>query len=728
MEGAEHEVERLRDAFRQRAISLATMSRPLRLVTGFAIAQLLATAVAVAVRSVPGPFVTVKYELNHGEVGVSLVLFLACLVFLSLAWSYLLTGVLHAHFWGRALGLVAFTVAMRTFLVTTYSDTLLGSGILALFWVLALAITVVDGRAARAGAPERAHTNRIRVVTFVLVLILTIAFYAVGGITDPATVGFGVFEQLTTMTFFLIPLLFLAGTDFAEWGEIAGGRIASVVRRRGLVISAATTVVVAAAIAAGMAWLTGPSAIPEQLVLGSIGVVSIGALVRLARKGGRWHPRVSYTAMVLGTGVALVWDLGGSAVLRNLQPGVVIRQTDLGTLEVFAHQHDPQFTIEHPPRWTESEIKTRPAGEGVRFGETSERVAPQAVLVVAHAPATSPASPAAGLPEVVAGLDYKVADARGPTDADGWRTWTFSGGDKAGHDVVGQVRTRTMGDRIYTFVGDSPPNRQDSVLGAYDQMAASFSTTLPTFGEAFNIVAVLKDHLEWLPWVIMGLVAVVMIAARVARRHQGILGTALLFLGIASIIRVLDRGIPGSAGALGIGTTLHGLTAQGTLLTVALLTIIVLAWILLRHRSSDRSPAVIGALLAANLALLGVYAIYILYITAIEAGGTFSLAQGAVILMALLWDITMSGQSVTNSGDPWFPRHARVLMFFGYILLVAAAVLFFSSQHEVVHGLHTEPDFEAELWPALGVLSLGVPFLIAILVLSVTRPPPPAPD
>ena len=127
---------------------------------------------------------------------------------------------------------------------------------------------------------------------------------------------------------------------------------------------------------------------------------------------------------------------------------------------------------------------------------------------------------------------------------------------------------------------------------------------------------------------------------------------------------------------------------------------------------------VLGPLLALTIGLALVYVVLTVYQRAIEAGGSFSLAQAGVILLALLWEIMMSGASITNQGGRWFPRHARVLMFFGYILLVATAVLFFSTQHEVIHGTHAEPDFESEAWPPFGVLSLGIPLLIAVVVVT----------
>ena len=98
-----------------------------------------------------------------------------------------------------------------------------------------------------------------------------------------------------------------------------------------------------------------------------------------------------------------------------------------------------------------------------------------------------------------------------------------------------------------------------------------------------------------------------------------------------------------------------------------------------------------------------------------SAGARLSIAQAIVILLALLWELTVSGESITNGHSSWFPRAARVLAFCGYIMLVATAVLFFSSLRVRNLGTVLEPQFESEAWPALGILQLGVPALLCLV-------------
>ena len=65
----------------------------------------------------------------------------------------------------------------------------------------------------------------------------------------------------------------------------------------------------------------------------------------------------------------------------------------------------------------------------------------------------------------------------------------------------------------------------------------------------------------------------------------------------------------------------------------------------------------------------------------------------------------MSGEAITNRHDRGFPRHARILVYFGYIVGVAAALAFFSSIRTA--GGVAEPLFERENFSDTGLLFLG---------------------
>ncbi|MGH7910845.1 MAG: hypothetical protein ACREOV_03910, partial [Candidatus Dormibacteraceae bacterium] len=106
------EAETLADHFRQTLISLRGMDLWPRRAALLAVAGMFVAALLMATHGLPGP------EVSTGGAGtIPLVQLLGCAVLSVLAWSYLLAGVLHAH-WGLRLPvMVLFTLARLTFVV-----------------------------------------------------------------------------------------------------------------------------------------------------------------------------------------------------------------------------------------------------------------------------------------------------------------------------------------------------------------------------------------------------------------------------------------------------------------------------------------------------------------------------------------------------------------------------------------------------------------------------------
>ena len=95
-----------------------------------------------------------------------------------------------------------------------------------------------------------------------------------------------------------------------------------------------------------------------------------------------------------------------------------------------------------------------------------------------------------------------------------------------------------------------------------------------------------------------------------------------------------------------------------------------------------------------------------------------SIVAGVVLVMALLRELIASGAAVTNPHDRWAPRPARVLLYLGYILLVASSVLFFATLHTDSGAPH-EALFDSEQFVNDGVLFLGLPLVLALFVAGV---------
>jgi hypothetical protein len=110
-----------------------------------------------------------------------------------------------------------------------------------------------------------------------------------------------------------------------------------------------------------------------------------------------------------------------------------------------------------------------------------------------------------------------------------------------------------------------------------------------------------------------------------------------------------------------------------------------------------------------------------------------SIWAAITLLIAMGWDITLSGESFTNHGGRHAPRATRVLCFLGYVLLLAATVLFYSAQKAVTTGAGTEAFFEPEAVTMAGLFRLGLPVALLLFLLRLgsgrddDREPPPQP-
>jgi hypothetical protein len=88
-------------------------------------------------------------------------------------------------------------------------------------------------------------------------------------------------------------------------------------------------------------------------------------------------------------------------------------------------------------------------------------------------------------------------------------------------------------------------------------------------------------------------------------------------------------------------------------------------------------------------------------------------------VVALMWDIAFSGETITNGGNRWIPRHARVSLYFGYVMLVVANILYFSSLR-FPSGTRVEAQFESDIWVQSGMIQLGIPLLLTLFIVKLS--------
>jgi hypothetical protein len=224
-----------------------------------------------------------------------------------------------------------------------------------------------------------------------------------------------------------------------------------------------------------------------------------------------------------------------------------------------------------------------------------------------------------------------------------------------------------------------------------------------------------------LPWLAIGVVAAVLAFKRARLPEPSALASGSFFIVVVAATFVLTSLAP-------IGITLfgHGADSLPRLrlaylrVTVAVIALIFLGWLALTRQLRAQAPG-----LAALFVLLG--ALQLLdwirgvYAAALDVSGRFSVLQGLLILGALLWDVLMSGKSVTNVYGRRLPRHARVLLFLGYEMLVATAVLYFSSARDHSTGHAVDSLFDSDPWVLFGLVALGMPMLVCLFLLKAGR-------
>jgi hypothetical protein len=150
-------------------------------------------------------------------------------------------------------------------------------------------------------------------------------------------------------------------------------------------------------------------------------------------------------------------------------------------------------------------------------------------------------------------------------------------------------------------------------------------------------------------------------------------------------------------------------------------TFALLGWIAANSRTVDwRTP--LRILLTFNCSLGLIFLLAGSYAAGLHAAESLIVIDALIFLVAILWDILASGHSITNIESVWFPRRSRLLLFFSFISLTLACVVFFGSMDGPHENLH---KFRLALNPDLAVLyglTLFAPaMLCALFVLRVGK-------
>jgi hypothetical protein len=142
---------------------------------------------------------------------------------------------------------------------------------------------------------------------------------------------------------------------------------------------------------------------------------------------------------------------------------------------------------------------------------------------------------------------------------------------------------------------------------------------------------------------------------------------------------------------------------------------LLIAWA--RRQDTRRWARQIIGLIGAIVALDVMYRLY----THALSVGEISAWAALTLLLAVIWEVIMSGETITNQGSHGIPRSSRVLGFSGYAIMVCGAVLFFSAQAGS-NGARSDQFFEPEAVTQAALFAFALPLFVLMFFL------PPSPE
>ena len=743
----EHHHHSVLDSLRDRAISVRTMDWRVRIVT-----------LIVAVQGVLVAAMVVDHGARLGLMNVSAVhdqlalmpslIFWSCVGFTVIAWAYVLAGAFHGHLVLRplAIGVFVFTsrplwdLAAQAWAPAHFAVMAALVGLAA----LGLGTWVLDLLNRRRGAERLAHHHRLRLPTAGLTLLLLTAVFAGTWVADqhahaPLLFSESIYNHLYTLTDFLVPMLLLTAVDFTDVGY-AGSEV--VTRLAGRVrppyVTAAAAAVAAILIMAWLLEINPRHPFPfafywqgdlEQLAYGGLALVGGVLLVRRAGPalGGGGVPYVAIAvAAVLAYGVNYL-------ALQLILPRVLDTKAGItsagSVLTAYNHTAAPVFSIRYPAPW---EVKaTEPATEKdlglYSFNGLQTGLAGVFYVVVVRDENSEPAAVAANGRSLVSLLK---GDLKGDFVASGdWQQADYSTNQGA---VLGRIWVRQKAGYFWGLVGNGNSASFPIVAPTFQEMVQSWSPSLAPGGRSHSsesAASVIQRVTHWLSvgqalfWLAVALAAAALLVGIPRWRWSGA-PAALVFAYVFGILtfgphlRALATAGADSA-HVKLGSFPHAFGTWALTWTVAIGTLLAVAYWAVRRRHDPRWRRLLGMLLLLELALVVVDLMYWGYGREISANGQFPVLAALVIILALAWDVVMSGDSITNRHSVHFPRHTRVMLLMGYEMLVSTAVLFLSSLQVQATGGAVESLFESDRYPQSGLIQLAIPVVLVLFLLQV---------
>lgn len=747
------EISSLRAVFRERRISLRTMDRPLRLATGGALASLLGVALLIALRDIPAPKVVLGRS-GGQVVEVSAILFIATLVLLALGLAYLITGAILAS-WPVALATLALITVVVGLQAGAFGSVIGGvsflgllpgwarwmsRGLLVGLWLVAAAAWAWDRRT---GQPA---TRRLRLMVLTGYFAIFASYFVLLRIAAPTVGGLDLYPGviglvMVDIVLLVHPVLLAAAVDFGEWGGLLGERLTTGLRHKSERAPALLASCLAASLlvygylklAPGMSLFSGAriwKASRSVLILAvALGIVLlVGRALAVHRR--RWPTTLNFAVIfaVCAVGSYLIAPI--SAVLAHDFTGVgkPVEQVEDGRFTSSADvvtgrggTGNTAFTVLIPRGWLHRssgglELWTNYAVPGAKAGQSS---APFERMGVASFPATLTASEFAhassGMtmtgPQVtdgpwtsvpitmpdLAGIIWTRPDPQAPGT-----TYILEALVKGAPLAAVEPELRAIAD-TFRPVGEPAAALPDGTeAGAETDTDPVFDRTqLIDVGITFALLLCLLTALAF-----------------TGRRWPARMVATVLLLGLTASFTVIYFADSLGRALVGEGTRWPYVSKLGLLTGMGVLGLLIVAattrWPAARRR---RLLAGLTGLLATTWVLEGMD---LLYDSALRASRV-SVWAAVTVLVAAAWDVTMSGESLTNHGTRHAPRASRVLAFLGYVVLLAATVLFYTAQRAVGSGKATEAFFEPESVTRDGLFRIALPVAVLLFLLRFGR-------
>lgn len=758
-------------SLKERLISWPSMRPPLRLITGVAIAQLLAAGLIVALHGVG--FRQINLGLQSGrDVEMAQPYFWISIVFAILAIAFLMTGALLMRWPLRLLALAIFS-AFIILPIAPASFTSVRMVVVALIWLWGAMITVALADPTW-GAEKRDLYHRLRTTILRRLAPLRARLRWVGGPLLPArtlailllalaalylallaTTGWmqgsnnllfqlTIGTQLQTLSFALVPFLFLAGSDFAELGELLASGLASATRavsaRRSNWLTLGLTVIVAATIA----YFTRPTittirgfalAYGGDLLLATLVGLALFAVLRWGRAAIDAPLKVGGLALLLASlgYFALAWcSIAYAAAHTPSVTNVTIADYAIYTPPVGT---TPSFSVPYPADWKQSFTQSR--GDMLASFNGLDQTFPGAAFVAAHQDSAANADTASQTLSALLNAEFttsgSVLSVQDVGGSGSWRELRYTLTDPTGKTLtlVGEAWSRALDGRDWAIIGLTTTASQSVNFPVFDEMASAWRPDLlakvpdVSKGDTGAVIQRIAALFLGLLPLLLGLALGYWMIRRGAK-HERAWQTAGAFVAALGLL-VGAQQLPNMLQALGLPYTsvwFTGLDVGSLLQAVAIATLAFVIYVAVRRRGDARWIDLVRLALRLNVGLLFVWLMLLLYDRAIElskssADHPLSWAAALIVLIALGWDLLMSGESFTNRDDERLPRHTRLLLYLGYIMLTATLVMYFSAQ-QFTHSTFThESLFESEPWPQLGLQILGLPMVVAAFALGV---------